>query len=116
MAAVIHLGRWLPRRVVVAGNSMSPTLQSGDRLLVVPARRYREGRLVALRDPRDRDRVVVKRIDCVTDAGQGYVVLGDNPDGSTDSRHFGPVARADMVGCIVYRYGPPDRVGRIRPA
>ncbi len=92
---------------------MVPTLQPGDRLLVVPSRRYRQGGLVALVDPRDRGRVIVKRIDRSVEAGRGLVVLGDNPGHSTDSRHFGPVSRTDVVGRVVYRYAPPERVGRI---
>ena len=35
-----------------------------------------------------------------------YVVLGDNRAESRDSRHFGPVTRAALLGRVRYRYGP----------
>jgi type IV secretory pathway protease TraF len=45
---------------------------------------------------------------------QGNVMLaGDNPDGSTDSRMFGAVARSAIVGRVVYRYAPAARAGRV---
>ncbi len=35
---------------------------------------------------------------------------GDNPSESTDSRHFGTIRVADIVGIVVYRYYPAQRV------
>ena len=34
----------------------------------------------------------------------GYFVLGDNPNHSTDSRDFGPVSLEALVGSVVYVY------------
>src|SRR5881275_2740790 len=100
-------------RVVIFGDSMRPTLLPGDRVLVV-GRRLRRGALVALRDPRDPTRVLVKRVVAV-DRRAGLVdVAGDNPASSTDSRAFGPVPRALVVGQVRWRYWPPDRRGRLR--
>ena len=90
---------------------MSPTLVPGDRLLVVGTCRVRPGDLVAVRDPRDRERTIVKRVDRVE--GDAVTVLGDNPGASTDSRVFGPVDRRDVHGRAIYRYWPEDRRGRI---
>lgn len=98
-----------PRRVVVRGASMLPTLAPGDRLVVVRAGRLRPGQLVALRDPRRPDRLLVKRVAEVS-AG-AVVVRGDNPDASTDSRSFGPVRLTDVVGVAVHRYAPAARAG-----
>jgi nickel-type superoxide dismutase maturation protease len=98
-----------PRRVVVDGPSMEPTLCSGDRLVVVRRLRLRLGDVVAVRDPGHGSRMLVKRV--VARSGDEVVVAGDNPDRSTDSRSFGPVGRRAVVGRVVYRYGPPGRRG-----
>ncbi|MST31670.1 nickel-type superoxide dismutase maturation protease [Acidimicrobiaceae bacterium USS-CC1] len=90
---------------------MTPTLEPGDRLLVVRARRPAPGDLVALPDPRDTGRLLVKRVAVVD--GQRVTVLGDNAAASTDSRHFGPVPAGSVLGRVRYRYAPAERVGRI---
>lgn len=94
----------------MAGGSMAPTLQPGDRLLLIRFGAVRQGDLVAVADPRRRGRTVVKRVARVSGAA-GVVVLGDNPDGSTDSRHFGPVLRSAVRGRVLYRYAPEHRRG-----
>src|SRR5205823_12371876 len=75
---------WPLRRVEVAGDSMRPTLEPGDRLVVWAPGPVRAGDLVAVRDPRNPARTVVKRVAAV--GGEGVAVVGDNPDASTDSR------------------------------
>ena len=89
---------------------MAPALLAGDRLLVVRLR-PRVGDVVALRDPRAPERLIVKRIVAIDDA---ITVHGDNPDSSTDSRSFGPVPPDAVVGRAVYRYAPTSRAGRLR--
>ncbi len=98
-------------RVEVAGGSMRPALEPGDRLLVVRRRSYRPGAVVAVADPRD-GRLLVKRVTAVDGAG-GLVVTGDVPDASTDSRTFGPVPHALVRGQAVHRYAPAARAGRM---
>jgi signal peptidase I len=40
-----------------------------------------------------------------------YFMLGDNRGGSCDSRDWGAVPRASLIGPVVFRYWPPDRIG-----
>ena len=103
------------RRVSVLGDSMRPALEAGDRLLVVglPWWRPRPGEVVAVVDPRDGERVMVKRVAAV-DPGDGAITVhGDNPEASTDSRTFGPVRPDQVLGRVVYRYWPDERRGRL---
>ena len=92
---------------------MRPALQPGDRLLVV-RRRARPGEVVAVRDPRQHDRVMVKRL--TSGDRRTVIVHGDRQDASTDSRHFGAVPRRLVVGVAVYRYAPEERKGPVAPA
>jgi nickel-type superoxide dismutase maturation protease len=89
---------------------MAPGLVDGDRLLVAPALTLLVGDVVAARDPRHPARILVKRI--AAEGPQGLDLRGDNATFSTDSRHFGPVPRALVLGRVVYRYAPPARSGR----
>jgi nickel-type superoxide dismutase maturation protease len=104
---------WPLRRVAVLGASMRPLLEPGDRLLVawLPWRAPRPGDVVAVVDPRDSERVLVKRVASVDTAG--VTVLGDNAEASTDSRTFGPVDRKLVLGRAFYRYWPERRRGRL---
>ena len=91
---------------------MRPALEPGDRLWVLPLR-VRPGDIVAVRDPRQPARVLVKRLHAV--AGDGRVeVRGDDPAARTDSREFGVLARTAVMGRAVYRYAPRGRTGWLR--
>ena len=90
---------------------MLPTLQPGDRLLVRRGGRLAPGDVVAVADPRQPDRVLVKRVASVS--GEAIEVRGDNHEASTDSRLLGPVPQAGVWGRVVYRYAPADRRGRL---
>jgi nickel-type superoxide dismutase maturation protease len=104
-------------RVAVAGDSMLPTLEPGDRLLVLRIghrRLIRPGDLVTVRDPREDGsrRVLVKRVGDLD--GESAEVTGDNPDASTDSRSFGRVPLSFVTGRVLYRYAPGPRAGVVR--
>jgi nickel-type superoxide dismutase maturation protease len=102
--------RWRPlARVQVEGDSMRPALLPGDRLLVVRRARIRHGDVVAVADPRQPARTMVKRV--TAQRGTDVTVLGDNPAASTDSRTFGPVPASTIRGRAFYRYFPADRRG-----
>ena len=42
-----------------------------------------------------------------------YFVLGDNRNGSSDSREWGPVVREKLVGRAWFRYLPINRIGLV---
>jgi nickel-type superoxide dismutase maturation protease len=109
--AVAAIAAARPRRVVVAGRSMEPTLLAGDRLLVGRFGRPRVGDVVALRDPADDRRVIVKRIAAIR--RQEFYVTGDNLEASVDSRVFGSVPRTALLGKVVRRYAPASRAGSV---
>jgi len=108
------LGRWrLPVGVVaVAGPSMAPALVAGDLLVIAAGRRPRPGAVVVARRPDESDVLVVKRV--LRSAGPAaWWLEGDNPFGSADSRVFGPVPTAAVVGTAIWRYWPPARFGLV---
>lgn len=43
-----------------------------------------------------------------------YFTVGDNRPHSSDSRSWGPVHRADIVGKAFFRYWPPQSIGTIK--
>jgi nickel-type superoxide dismutase maturation protease len=99
--------RW--RRVAVRGPSMSPTLADGDVVLVRFGAQVRADDVVLVRWPARPAQLSVKR--AVRADGAGWWVLGDNPDGSTDSRELGP---ALVEAVAVARLWPRPRRLRTR--
>jgi nickel-type superoxide dismutase maturation protease len=93
----------------VTGPSMTPTVRSGDRLLVrrIGPGRVRPGDVVLARFPSRPDLLVVKRVR--RQVPGGHWVEGDNPLVTDDSRAFGT---AVVVGRVVGRLWP--RPGRLR--
>jgi len=118
LAIVYAIVRWRPFRVVVGGDSMSPTLEPGDWALAVSPRRIRRGDLVVLEHPERPGFEMVKRITGIPDdltpdgrilEADEYWAEGDNPSGSTDSRHFGPVPRDHVKARVMLVYWPRSR-------
>ena len=122
---------WLAAPFAVAGPSMQPTLQEGDRVLVdltsLKRRVPQAGEIVVLSGPEGE--ILVKRIAREPYPGKDsyppaalpldspleptFVVLGDNPDESRDSRAFGRVPRHCIRGRVCWRYWPLTRLGPI---
>ncbi|MDQ3153904.1 MAG: S26 family signal peptidase [Actinomycetota bacterium] len=86
---------------------MSPALRDGDVVLALPGGRPRSGAVVLVRWPSSPGQLSIKRV--VGRSGAGWHVLGDNPDGSTDSRTLGP---AEVVATVPLRCWPSP--GRLR--
>lgn len=128
--AAALVGAWLALHALgraarrVQGDSMRPTLASGQVVLTVPARphRLRRGAVVVVRDPRDPARETVKRVaglagdladlpggPTVVPAGH-VAVVGDDRARSTDSRHYGPLPVTLVVARVVARLIPPGRL------
>lgn len=93
---------------------MAPALAKGERLVVGPPWPLRPGAVVVVADPRERTRVLVKRL--VAPGGGRWAVLGDNGPASTDSRQFGPVPAGFILGRVWWRYWPPGRSARVASA
>ena len=123
---------WLRAEVLEAykipTQSMAPTIQQGDRILVRKlgwgSANVRRGDLVVFRAPDQGTRAYVKRViglpgDRVADrAGtllevpEGHLWMrGDNVEHSRDSRFFGAVPFENLIGLVTYRYWPPSHVG-----
>ena len=127
--------RFLALPWIVLGNSMEPTLNPGDRVLV-DLWTYRQraplpGEIVLLQGPLPGEPVLIKRVETLPLAEQpdirerfwpndgaastGVVwVRGDNEARSVDSRSFGPVPIDRIRGRVVLRYWPPSRAGPTR--
>jgi signal peptidase I len=89
---------------------MEPALREGDWIVIARlSRPPRVGEIVLIRDPRDGEFLMLKRVASV--AERACMVLGDRPEESTDSRTFGPVQLRDVLGRAVFRYGPITRMG-----
>ena len=119
VALVLVLEAWVVRPYRVSGASMEPTLHcagapsclggSDDGVLV--------NRLIyRFRSPLREPYVPIDRRDHAplpawhAPAGR-YFVMGDNRADSCDSRAFGSIARADIVGKVFFVYWPPKRIG-----
>jgi nickel-type superoxide dismutase maturation protease len=105
------------RRFMVEDTSMRPTLQPGDRLVVLqwPSAKLNRGDLVVLKEPDRQLTFAVKRVAGLEPNGD-VIVHADNPNVSRDSREYGPVARQLIVGRVIFRYLPAERRGRLSAA
>jgi nickel-type superoxide dismutase maturation protease len=89
-------------KYICEGTSMNPTLKDGEVVLVDREAEIEVGDIVVARHPIEQNNEVVKRVQRINDRGN-YFLIGDNPDDSTDSRHYGPVKREYIKGKIVAR-------------
>ncbi len=100
-------------RVVVAGNSMSPTFNQGDWLIVRnlsgPKHRLRIGKLYLVADPVRPGVALLKRLkqSRMEHGVIRYWVEGDNP-ASTDSKNWGWLESEQILGKVLIRYKRGD--------
>lgn len=87
---------------------MLPELAPGDRLIALRSPVLEPGDIVAVTDPAQPGRILVKRVAGLR--AETIEIAGDNAGVSRDSRHFGPVSRRQVLGRVIYRYQPPDAV------
>lgn len=78
---------------------MSPALNPGDHVLVNCSRVPSRGDVLVARHPYRSDVHVIKRV-VDLHAGGAYIVHGDNPDQSTDSRSYGPLPFELVYGTV----------------
>jgi nickel-type superoxide dismutase maturation protease len=98
--ALVFLGS--RHKYICEGSSMSPTLKDGEVVLVDKAADIEVGDIVVARHPVEQNSEVIKRVQQINERGH-YFLIGDNPDDSTDSRHYGAVTREYIKGKVVAR-------------
>ncbi|MGH9949301.1 MAG: S26 family signal peptidase [Pyrinomonadaceae bacterium] len=87
---------------LVEGDSMLPMLKSGDCVLIDPKSPISPGDIVLAEHPYKKGLKLIKRIDSV-DSDGGCLLIGTNPDESSDSRTLGRFLRASIKGKVVCR-------------
>ena len=91
-------------KYICEGTSMNPTLRDGEVVLVDREAEIEVGDIVVAKHPVEQDGEVVKRVSRINERGH-YFLIGDNPDDSEDSRHYGAVTREYINGKVVARMG-----------
>jgi nickel-type superoxide dismutase maturation protease len=101
--ALVFLGS--RHKYICEGTSMNPTLGDGEVVLVDREPAVIEvGDIVVAKHPLEQNGEVVKRVARISERGH-YFLMGDNPDDSEDSRHYGAVTRQYIKGKVVARMG-----------
>jgi len=102
LRAVRETAAWLigrRRRIRVVGDSMLPTLEAGQFVLVDDERAPVPGELALATHPTERGVLVIKRVDRICPDGAFYLV-SDNVSEGTDSRTWGAVSGLDVLGTV----------------
>lgn len=89
----------------IEGDSMLPVLKDGELVLINPHADLEVGDIVLARHPFKQSVKIIKRIAEIL-PGERYILLGDNPPESSDSRQFGAIAAKDLLGKAEARIKP----------
>lgn len=76
---------------------MESALKAGSLVLVWKTSKIKKGDIIAFRH---NGKILIKRV--IEVAGRRLTVLGDNPTDSLDSRDFGSIDLADIIGKVIY--------------
>ncbi len=97
---MFFLGR---RKVIlVEGNEMLPTLKNGDAVLLDPTAEVEVGDIVLANHPFKQSVKVIKRIGEIS-TDERFLLIGDNPGESSDSRSFGAIPKSEILGKVTCR-------------
>lgn len=88
------------RPIVVQGQSMEPTLQTGDTLLCSTLKNPEIGDIVVIRPFLSvGEKYIIKRVTDIKD--DKIFVEGDNKNNSYDSRNFGYIEMDQILGVVL---------------
>jgi signal peptidase I len=92
----------------VTGESLSPLYQEGDFVLIIKIpflfKLLRRGDVVVFRQPSYG--ILIKWVEGVSSARREITVIGAHAN-SIDSRSFGPISQADIIGKVVWHIRKP---------
>ena len=95
------------KRFKVIGRSMLPLLKPEEEILIDPYAYRKQGPqindVILTNHPYDTQLKIVKRVARVAIDGSCFLI-GDNPEASTDSRHWGKIDRQKIIGRVTNRF------------
>lgn len=98
-------------RIRVTGDSMQPTLNNGD-IVLVNKKAYTDtfpqiGDIVIARHPYQKDLTIIKRIAEIT-VEERLILHSDNPKAGSDSRQFGTISPSRILGQVTSHTSIPS--------
>lgn len=90
------------RAYLIEGDSMLPTLNDGDAVLIKPTKKIVVGDIILADHPFKSSVTILKRVAGISVDG-ALTLSGDNVAESTDSRSFGDVPLESIIGRVTCR-------------